>query len=402
MIPILTQRCWVPVVRTETLAQVRSAQIAITATQDPARMETLVDGQQRLDAPSRAVNQLFDTRVAPLRPAPYPGVAADPRIAISVIVPAKNEVRNLPILIERLHSVLRDLGERFEIIVVNDGSTDGSLRVLRELSADRAELRVIDLARNYGQTAAMMAGIDHSTGDIIVPIDADLQNDPADIPRLLAKLDEGYDVVSGWRKDRKDAALRRNFVSRVANTLISRLSGVRLHDYGCSLKAYRRDVLGPVRLYGEMHRFVPIYASWYGARIAEVPVNHSPRLHGSSNYGLERVLKVALDLMVVRFLDRWIGKPIYVFGGFGLLWFVVSAMSATYMMYLKFFGHVSMILTPLPMLAVMAFMMGVTSISIGLVAEIVVRTYFESQGKSIYHVRETINLHRRYSPRHGP
>jgi glycosyltransferase involved in cell wall biosynthesis len=181
---------------------------------------------------------------------------------ISVIVPVKNEAENLPPLVDRLLPVLHALERNFEVIIVNDGSTDGSLRVLRELAASHPELRVIDLARNYGQTAAMMAGIDHARGDIIVPIDADLQNDPADIPKLLAKLDEGYDVVSGWRVDRQDAALRRNFVSRVANRVISRVSGVRLHDYGCSLKAYRRSVLGPVRLYGEMHRFVPIFASW--------------------------------------------------------------------------------------------------------------------------------------------
>ena len=312
--------------------------------------------------------------------------------AVSVIIPVKNEENNLPVLLQRLFSVLDQLDRTFEVIAVNDGSTDGSLHVLRGLTEVYAELRVIDLARNYGQTAAMMAGIDHARGSIIVPIDADLQNDPADIPRLLAKLDEGYDVVSGWRQNRQDATIRRNFVSKVANKVISRLSGVRLHDYGCSLKAYRRSVLAPVRLYGEMHRFVPIYASWYGARIAEIPVNHSPRLHGKSNYGLERILKVVLDLMVVRFLDRWIGKPIYVFGGFGMLWFAVASVSAAYMLYLKFLGYATMIQTPLPLLVVMSFMMGVMSISIGLVAEIMVRTYFESQGKTIYHARELINL----------
>ncbi len=310
---------------------------------------------------------------------------------ISLIVPAKNEEKNLPLLIERAFSVMRGLGKSFEVIVVNDGSTDGSLHVLRALAASHPELRVIDLARNYGQTAAMMAGFDHSRGDIIVPLDADLQNDPADIPKLLAKLDEGYDVVSGWRKNRHDAAIRRNFVSRVANRLISWISGVHLHDYGCSLKVYRRSVIGEVRLYGEMHRFVPIYAAWYGARITEMPVNHSPRLHGKSNYGLDRILKVVLDLIVVRFLDRWIGKPIYVFGGFGVLWFFVATISAVYMLYLKVFEDVSMIQTPLPLLVVMSVMMGVMSICIGLVAEIVVRTYFESQGKTIYHTREVIN-----------
>ena len=314
------------------------------------------------------------------------------RIEISVIVPAKNEARNLPVLIERLFPVLRGLNRSFEVVIVNDGSTDGSLEILRLLAGSYPELRIVDLARNYGQTAAMMAGIDHASGEVLVPIDADLQNDPADIPRLLAKLDEGYDVVSGWRKDRQDAAIRRNFVSRMANIMISKLSGVHLHDYGCSLKAYRRSVIGPVRLYGEMHRFVPIYASWYGARITELPVNHSPRLHGRSNYGLERVGKVILDLMVVRFLDRWIGKPIHIFGGFGLLWFAVSMLSMAYMLYLKFFDHLSMIQTPLPVLAAMSFMMGVMSICIGLVAEIVVRTYYESQGKTNYHAREVINM----------
>jgi dolichol-phosphate mannosyltransferase len=323
-----------------------------------------------------------------------PAAAAASRgaVAISVIVPAKNEEQNLPILLERLLPVMHGLARPFEVIVVNDGSTDGTMRVLRALAAVHPELRVIDLARNYGQTAAMMAGLDHARGEIMVPIDADLQNDPADIPRLLAKLDEGFDVVSGWRKDRHDAAIRRNFLSRVANTLISSLSGVHLHDYGCSLKAYRREVIGRVRLYGEMHRFVPIYAAWYGARIAEIPVNHSPRLHGTSNYGLERVLKVVLDLMVVRFLDRWIGKPIYIFGGFGLAWMVVAALSFAYMIYLKVFEHLSMIQTPMPVLSAVSFMMGVMSICIGLVAEIVVRTYFESQGKTIYHTRELINL----------
>jgi glycosyltransferase involved in cell wall biosynthesis len=315
---------------------------------------------------------------------------------LSVIIPAKNEERNLPLLIERLFCALRAIGRPFEAIVVNDGSTDGSLRVLRELVARHRELRVIDLARNCGQTSAMMAGFRHARGDIIVPIDADMQNDPADIALLLTKLEEGYDVVSGWRKERQDATIRRNLVSRVANVIISRLSGVHLHDYGCTLKAYRRDVIGPVKLYGEMHRFVPIYASWYGARIAEVPVHHSPRLHGKSNYGLERILKVVLDLIVVRFLDRWLSKPIYIFGGFGTLCFLVAVLSFAYMLWLKFHSHVSMIQTPLPLLVVMSIMIGVMSIGLGLVAEIMVRTYFESQGKNTYYVRQLINFPRKH------
>jgi glycosyltransferase involved in cell wall biosynthesis len=343
-----------------------------------ARLETLGVGASRSPRPAlRAVDK-----------------AADPAApkSISIIIPVYNEARNIPPLVQRLFAVLDGLARPFEVIAVNDGSTDRSIDALREAATARAEFKVVNLARNYGQTAAMVAALDFASGDIIVPIDADLQNDPADIPVLLAKLDEGYDVVSGWRKDRKDDAIKKNLVSRIANSLISWISGVRLHDYGCSLKAYRRSVIEGVRLYGEMHRFVPIYASWYGARIAEVPVRHHPRAHGTSNYGLERILKVLLDLVVVRFLDRYLGKPIYVFGGFGLLWLAASFVTLIYVFYLKLFDNISMILTPLPMLVATSFMMGIMSILIGILAEIVVRIYFESQSKLIYHTRETVNL----------
>jgi dolichol-phosphate mannosyltransferase len=237
-----------------------------------------------------------------------------------------------------------------------------------------------------------MAGIDHASGKIIVMIDADLQNDPEDIPRLIDKLNEGYDVVSGWRKDRKDTAIRRNLVSRLANRLISRISGVRLHDYGCTLKAYRYDVLRGMRLYGEMHRFIPIYASWMGAKIVELPVRHNPRKFGQSKYGLERVAKVVLDLTVVKFLDRHFVKPVYVFGGFGIFSLLVSALSMLSMLYLKLFEDISMILTPLPLLAAMTFLVGVMSILMGLLAEILVRIYFESQQRPAYGVRELVNF----------
>jgi glycosyltransferase involved in cell wall biosynthesis len=240
----------------------------------------------------------------------------------------------------------------------------------------------------------MMAGFDFASGDIIIPLDGDLQNDPADIPRLLNKLGEGYDVVSGWRHDRQDGALKRNLPSRVANWLISRISGVPLHDYGCSLKAYRRDVLTGVKLYGEMHRFIPIYASWQGGRVTEITVNHFPRLHGHSKYGLERVVKVVLDLIVVKFLANYANKPIYVFGGFGLISVAVSLLSGLAALYLKFVEHVSFISTPLPLLVVLAFITGVMSILMGLIAEIIMRTYYESQGKQVYLVKETINLDR--------
>ncbi len=311
---------------------------------------------------------------------------------ISIIVPVYNEAESLPLLVEKIATVLDGQAQNFEIIAVNDGSRDSSAAVLATLAATEPRLKVINFARNFGQTAAMMAGFEHSTGSVIVPIDADLQNDPADIPRLLAKLAEGYDVVSGWRRDRQDAVVKRNFLSRCANWLISRISGVHLHDYGCSLKAYRRSVIERVRLYGEMHRFIPIYAAWYGARITEVEVTHHARRFGTSNYGMIRIVKVTLDLIVVCFLDRWIGKPIYVFGGFGLLWLAISFLALLDVFYLKIFQNVSMILTPLPMLVAMSFMMGVMSILIGLLAEIVVRVYFEAQSKPIYFISNTVNL----------
>ena len=314
------------------------------------------------------------------------------RPAISVIVPIYNEQESIAPLCEGLFGVLDHIGRHFEVICINDGSTDGSIAALRQAAAQRNELRIVNFRRNYGQTAAMMAGIDYAAGNIIVSIDADLQNDPRDIPALLAKMDEGFDVVSGWRKDRQDAAVRRNFVSRVANWIISQISGVRLHDFGCTLKAYRREVVKDVRLYGEMHRFVPIYASWMGARVCEIPVRHHARKFGKSKYGLERILKVTLDLVVVKFLDRYLVKPIYVFGGFGLLSLLVSFLLTLFMIWLKFFEGVSMIQTPLPLLAALTFLIGVQSILLGLIAEILVRTYFEALERRAYSVRDTINF----------
>jgi len=311
---------------------------------------------------------------------------------LSVVIPIYNEEGNIEPLLARLFPVLEGLGCPFEVVAVDDGSADRSVELLTAAAATRPQLIVVTLARNYGQTAAIMAGINHSKGDVIVSIDADLQNDPSDIPALLAKLNEGYDVVSGWRRDRKDAAVRRNFVSRVANRVISRISGVPLHDYGCTLKAYRRRVLDGVRLYGEMHRFIPIYASQYGAKIAEIPVQHHPRHSGRSKYGLERVGKVVLDLIVVKFLDRYLTKPIYTFGGFGLLSLAISGVAFLAMLYLKFVEGVSMILTPLPLVVVMSFLVGFMSILMGLLAELLMRTYFESQQKQIYHVRDVVNF----------
>ena len=311
---------------------------------------------------------------------------------LSIDIPVYNEEDNIPLLHERVHSALEDAGVSYEVIIVNDGSTDRTGDRLRSIAEKDPKLKVVNFRRNFGQTAAMMAGIDYASGDIVVGLDGDLQNDPADIPRLVAKLEEGYDVVSGWRRDRKDAALRRNLPSRIANWLISKLSGVALHDYGCTLKAYRRDVIKGVRLYGEMHRFIPIYASWQGGLVTEIPVNHSPRIHGRSKYGLERIIKVVLDLIVVKFLASYANKPIYVFGGFGLISIGIAFVAGVLAVYLKLFQGVSFISTPLPLLVALAFITGVMSILMGLIAEIIMRTYYESQGKQVYLVRDTINL----------
>lgn len=314
------------------------------------------------------------------------------RPVLSVIIPIYNERDNIPILCEKLFAVLDALPQSTEVIAVDDGSRDGSLMALRQIARQRRDFKVISFRRNYGQTSALMAGIDESSGDILITIDADLQNDPADIPMLLKELHKGADVVSGWRRDRKDAAIRRNFVSRLANRLISWISGVRLHDYGCTLKAYRREVLDGVRLYGEMHRFVPIYASWKGARVVETPVRHSPRLHGVSKYGLERTVKVVLDLIVVQFFSRYLVKPIYVFGSFGVLSLGASFMVLIYMLFLKFNDGLPMIQTPLPILIVMLVLIGVISVFMGILAEILIRTYFESQQRLPYSIREKLNF----------
>ena len=314
----------------------------------------------------------------------------DTSIEITVAVPIYNEEDNIPLLYERTRDALDALGRSWELVLVNDGSKDDSPARLDALAVADPRVVVIHLSRNYGQTAAFMAGLDHARGEIIVPMDGDLQNDPADIGRLLAKLDEGYDVVSGWRKDRQDHAIKRNLPSRMANWLISRVSGVHLHDYGCSLKAYRREVLDGVKLYGEMHRFVPIYAAWNGARVGEMAVTHHPRIHGVSKYGLERVVKVVLDLVVVKFLFKYASKPIYVFGGFGLLSILMSFVFGLWALGLKFFDDTSLIQTPLPLLAVFAFMIGVVSILMGLLAEMINRTYHESQSKPVYRIARVV------------
>jgi glycosyltransferase involved in cell wall biosynthesis len=313
---------------------------------------------------------------------------AAPPPRVSVVIPVYNEEANLGELCTRLVAALEaEAVGSWECLLVDDGSRDDSARRMEAQAAADPRFRALRLRRNYGQTAAMQAGIDHARGEVIVPMDADLQNDPADIPALLAKLEEGYEVVSGWRRERQDKKWSRVFVSRVANRVISAISGVRLHDYGCSLKAYRREVLAGVRLYGEMHRFIPIYAAWEGARVTEMPVQHHPRTRGQSNYGLERIFKVILDLLVVKFLDRYFQKPMYVFGGIGLLLMVLGGLAFLWMMSLKLFAGIQLTGTPLPLATVFLGSLGVVSVLLGLLAELVIRTYYESQGKRTYLLR---------------
>ncbi|MGH6678944.1 MAG: glycosyltransferase family 2 protein, partial [Bradyrhizobium sp.] len=296
---------------------------------------------------------------------------------LAVIVPLFNEEQNLRPLVADIMPVLTSLRIPFEVILVNDGSSDRTKAVLAELAADDSRIKIINLRRNAGQTAAMMAGFDYASGTIIVPMDGDLQNNPADIPRLLQKLDAGFDVVSGWRQNRKDKLLQRRLPSWFANRIISRVSGVKLHDYGCTLKAYRRDVLAAIRLYGELHRFVPIFASWQGAIVTELPVGHRARRSGESKYGPGCVFKVILDLILVRFLTKYQAKPLYVFGMIGLLFFLVAFFAGIYAIYLKLFEATSFIQTPLPLLFALGFMSGMMCILLGLICELVVRTYFE-------------------------
>jgi dolichol-phosphate mannosyltransferase len=314
---------------------------------------------------------------------------------LSIFLPVYNEEENLPRLNEKIFQAMEHLGRSFEVVYVDDGSTDRSLEWLKEFAAQDRRVRVISFRRNYGQTAAMAAGIDAARGEVLVPMDADLQNDPADIERLLAKLDEGFDVVSGWRKDRRDAFITRVLPSKLANGLISKISGVELHDYGCSMKAYRREALKDVQLYGEMHRFIPIYASWAGARVTEIPVAHYPRTAGKSKYGLSRTIKVVFDLVTIKFMASYMTKPLYIFGWAGMLAFAISSFSALLACLMKFADwpkHADFIQTPLPVLAMVMLVLGIQLFLMGLIAEMLVRTYHESQGKPIYTIKTRINF----------
>ena len=308
---------------------------------------------------------------------------------LSVVVPLYNEEESLPHLVEQLLQALRPSGERFELVLVNDGSSDRTAEVLAQLSHEVPELVAVLLRKNYGQTAAMAAGFDVARGEVIISLDGDLQNDPADIPMLLAKLREGYDLVSGWRHQRQDAAIQRKLPSRIANRLIGRVTGVRLHDYGCSLKAYRREVLADLRLYGELHRFLPALAFIEGARITEVKVNHRARQYGSSKYGIDRTFRVLMDLLTVWFMKRFLTRPMYVFGFGGLIAMLASVLASTYLLAVKLMGG-DIGNRPLLTLAVVLGLAGIQLFCFGLLGELLIRTYHESQGRPIYRIRETL------------
>jgi glycosyltransferase involved in cell wall biosynthesis len=310
------------------------------------------------------------------------------KVDLSIIVPLYNEEESIELLNSRIFSVLDEMDQTAEVIYVDDGSKDGTAAILKRLSQTDDRIRVIRLRRNFGQTAAFSAGFDFSYGDIVITLDGDLQNDPSDIPTLLEKMSEGYDIVSGWRKNRKDFFLTRRIPSQIANSLISKVTGVELHDYGCSLKAYRRDVVKNINLYGDMHRFIPALASWMGIEVAEIPVNHSPRKYGKSKYGLGRTIKVILDLLTVKFLLDYATRPIQIFGLVGLLSFLVGSGIGLYLTTLRLVFAQAIGDRPLLLLSVLLVLVGINLIIMGLLGELVVRTYHEAQGKPIYTIRE--------------
>jgi dolichol-phosphate mannosyltransferase len=315
---------------------------------------------------------------------------AEVRLEVSVVVPIYNEVESLPHLIEAIATSLNSTGLSYELICVDDGSQDGSAELLKEQAIARPNLRSVLLRRNYGQTAAMAAGFNYARGRAIVTLDGDLQNDPADIPMLLAKLEEGYDLVSGWRKNRQDAAVTRLLPSKIANWLIGQTTGVKIHDYGCSLKAYRSELVADMNLYGELHRFLPALAFIEGARITELPVRHHARRHGHSKYGLGRTLRVVMDLFTVFFMKKFLTRPMHVFGLLGIISTTLGTILGLYLTFLKLGLGQSIGDRPLLILSVVLLLTGIQLFSFGLLAELLIRTYHESQGRPIYRVREVI------------
>ena len=312
---------------------------------------------------------------------------------LSIIIPIYNEEKSILKLYQKLKKVLSNLSMQYEIIAINDGSIDNSYKVLKEISQNDDIFKVINFRKNFGQTAAISAGIDASKGEIIIPMDADLENRPEDIPNLLNKLNEGYDVVSGWRKNRwKESFFTRRLTSYIANWLISKIVGLKLHDYGCTMKVYRRNIIKDIKFYGDMHHFIPAYAMWYGAKIVEVPIDYKPREYGESKYGIGRTFRVLLDILTVKFLTDYFNRPMHFFGKIGFWLFSFSFLSGLLALFLRFYLGISLILTPLPLLTVFLIIIGIQFILMGLLAEILIRTYYESQDKPIYLIKDKINF----------
>ncbi len=311
---------------------------------------------------------------------------------ISIVIPAYNEEENIPILYEKLRSVLEGLGREYEVIFVDDGSTDGTWERLKEIAQRDKKVKLIRFRRNYGQTAAMYAGFQHAKGEVIITMDADLQNDPEDIPRLLQELDKGYDIVSGWRKDRKDPFLSRRLPSMIANWVISKATGVELHDYGCTLKAYRADIIKRLELYGDMHRFLPALTKRLGAKITELPVKHHPRIYGRSKYGIGRTIRVILDIFLVKFLNEYINKPMYVFGTAGFLLLSLGLALLFYLVFIKLFLDEDIGRRPLLILSVLFTLAGIQFISTGIIAELLVRVYYRTREDKPFMIEEKVNI----------
>jgi glycosyltransferase involved in cell wall biosynthesis len=311
-------------------------------------------------------------------------------VDLSIVIPFYNEYKNIPLLLEEIFQALQPADWTYEVVAIDDGSRDGTFELLKKELPRFAHFQLLRFRKNFGQTAALAAGFDSAEGEIIVTLDGDLQNDPADIPRLVQKISEGYDIVSGWREKRQDPFITRRLPSHLANKMISWVTGVRLHDYGCTLKAFRREVAKNIRLYGEMHRFIPAIASWMGVTIAEVPVNHRPRKFGRSKYGLSRTFRVILDLITVKFLLTYSTRPIHVFGLWGILSGLLGIFLAGYLSFQRLFMGVALANRPVLLLAILLIFIGIQFISIGLLGELQVRTYHESQNKPIYSIKEVI------------
>ena len=311
---------------------------------------------------------------------------------LSVVLPVYNEEESLVLQHKAVTEAVKKLNKTYEIIFVDDGSVDSSYEILKSVSSKDKNVKIVRFRRYFGQTAAMAAGIDHSNGEIIVFMDSDLQNEAGDIGKLLEKIEEGYDVVSGWRANRQDKLISRKIPSKIANWLIAKVTGVPLHDLGCSLKAYRGDVLRQVNLYGEMHRFIPVHASWIGARITEVAVGHHARQFGESKYGIRRTFKVILDLITVKFMGSYSTKPIYIFGGTGVILLFLGVASGISVVAMKFLVQLNMIRNPLLLMTVMLIILGVLFIQMGIIAEIMIRIYHESKKMPPYRIKETINI----------